>query len=184
MTTFAKSLFLIKYAIYMPPNTKDLAINQTMVAYGNPQNATAHARANNSDLLQSLKHLMKTRLQWYAISSNFIFLPVCKYAKLSILTGTHTVPVSCATDLPSTCSLCHKLHMTSSTCYQLCLSEAIHITCYLYYKLSMSKPVSVRSYKATHITKSMCVFSSLLLVTNTCNVIQALQRFFGNIFGS
>ena len=61
-TTFGKSSFLIKYAIYRPPNTKDLAINQTMVAYGNPQNATAHARANNSDLLQSLKHLMKTRL--------------------------------------------------------------------------------------------------------------------------
>ena len=35
------SLFLIKYrmryAIYMPPNTKDLAINQTVVAYGNRQ---------------------------------------------------------------------------------------------------------------------------------------------------
>ena len=45
-----KSLFLIKYrmryAIYMPSNTKDLAINQTMVAYGNRQNATAFARAN------------------------------------------------------------------------------------------------------------------------------------------
>ena len=44
-TAFEKSLFLIKYrmryAIYMPPNTKDLAINQTMVAYGNRQNATA-----------------------------------------------------------------------------------------------------------------------------------------------
>ena len=41
-TAFGKSLFLIKYrmryAIYMPPNTKDLAINQTMVAYGNRQN--------------------------------------------------------------------------------------------------------------------------------------------------
>ena len=65
-TTFGKSLFLIKYrmryAIYMPPNTKDLAINQTMVAYGNRQNATAFARANNSDLLRSLKHLMETRL--------------------------------------------------------------------------------------------------------------------------
>ena len=46
-TTFGKSLFLIKYrmryAIYMPPNTKDLAINQTTVAYGNRQNATAFA---------------------------------------------------------------------------------------------------------------------------------------------
>ena len=40
----------MRYAIYMPPNTKDLAINQTMVAYGNRQNATAFARANNSDL--------------------------------------------------------------------------------------------------------------------------------------
>ena len=36
-TTFVKSSFLAKYgmryAIYMPPNTKDLAINQAMFAY-------------------------------------------------------------------------------------------------------------------------------------------------------
>ena len=48
-------LFLIKYrmryAIYMPPDTKDLVINQTMVAYGNRQTP-----------LRSLKHLMETRL--------------------------------------------------------------------------------------------------------------------------
>ena len=66
LTTFGKSLFLIKYriryAIFMPPNTKELAINQTMVTYGNRPNATAFARANNSDLLRSLKHLMETRL--------------------------------------------------------------------------------------------------------------------------
>ena len=63
---FGKSLFLIKYrmcsAISMPSNAKDLAINQTMVAYGNRQNATVFARSNNSDLLRSLKHLMETRL--------------------------------------------------------------------------------------------------------------------------
>ena len=38
-TTFGKSLFLInyrmRYAIHMPPNTKDLAINRTMAVYGN-----------------------------------------------------------------------------------------------------------------------------------------------------
>ena len=65
--TFGTSLFLnkyrIRYAIYMPPNTKDLPTNQTMVAYGNRQNATAFARANNFDLLRSLKHLEETRLQ-------------------------------------------------------------------------------------------------------------------------
>ena len=65
-TTFGTSLFMIKYrkhyAIYILPNTKDLAINHTMVPYGNRQNATAFARANNSDLLRSLKHLMETRL--------------------------------------------------------------------------------------------------------------------------
>ena len=65
-TTFGKSLFLINYrmrcTIYMSPNTKDLAINQTMVAYGNRQNATAFALANSSDFLRSLKHLMETRL--------------------------------------------------------------------------------------------------------------------------
>ena len=69
MTIFGTSLFLIeyrmRYAIYMPPNTKDLAINQTMVAYGNRQSATAFALANNSDLLRSLKHLMETRLNEY-----------------------------------------------------------------------------------------------------------------------
>ena len=63
ITTFGKSLFLIEYSIYMPPNTKDLAINQTMVAYENQQNATTFARANNFDLLRSLKHSMETRLK-------------------------------------------------------------------------------------------------------------------------
>ena len=65
-TTFGKSVFLTKhrmrYAIYIPPNTKDLAINPTKSAYGNRQNATALARANNSNLLRSLKHLIETRL--------------------------------------------------------------------------------------------------------------------------
>ena len=65
--TFGKLLFLTKhrmrYTIYIPPNTKDLAINPMMVAYENRQNATAFTRANNSDLLRSLKHLMKTRLK-------------------------------------------------------------------------------------------------------------------------
>ena len=66
ITTFRKSLFLTKYrmryAICMPPNTKDPATNQTMVAYGNRQNAIAFARANNFDLSRPLKHLMETRL--------------------------------------------------------------------------------------------------------------------------
>ena len=65
-TTLGKSLFLTKhrmrYGIYIPLNTKDLAINPSMVAYGNRQNATAFARANNSDLLRLLKHLIETRL--------------------------------------------------------------------------------------------------------------------------
>ena len=56
--TFGKSSFLLKhrmrYTIYMPPNTKDIAINQTIVAYRNRQNATAFARANDSDLLRWL----------------------------------------------------------------------------------------------------------------------------------
>ena len=73
-TTFGKSIFLIKYrmryAIYMPPDTKDLAINLTMVAYENRQNATAFARVNNSDLLRSLKHLMGTRLYFLHMISD------------------------------------------------------------------------------------------------------------------
>ena len=51
-----------RYAIHIPPNTKDLAINLAMVAYGNRQNAITFARANNSYLLRALKHLMETRL--------------------------------------------------------------------------------------------------------------------------
>ena len=70
-TTFGKSLFLtqyrMRYAIYIPPKTKDLAINLAMVAYGNQQNATTFARANNSDLLRSLKHVMETRLTAVAV---------------------------------------------------------------------------------------------------------------------
>ena len=50
-TTFGKSLFLtqywMRYAIYIPPNTKDLAINITMVAYGNRQNAITVARCEH-----------------------------------------------------------------------------------------------------------------------------------------
>ena len=65
-TTFGKSLSLtqyrMRYAIYIPSNTKDLAINLTIVAYGNQQNAITFARANNSDLLRALKYLMETSL--------------------------------------------------------------------------------------------------------------------------
>ena len=65
-TTFGKLLFLteyrMSYEIYTPPNTKDLAINQTMVAYGNRQAAIAFAWANNLDLFRLLKHLIETRL--------------------------------------------------------------------------------------------------------------------------
>ena len=64
--TFVKSLVLIKdrmlYAIYMPPNTKDLAINQMMVAYGNRQNAIAFARVNHTGWLRPPKNLMETGL--------------------------------------------------------------------------------------------------------------------------
>ena len=65
-TTFGKSLFLtqywMRYAICILLNTKDLAINLTIVAYGNRQNAIMFARANNSDSLRALKPLMETRL--------------------------------------------------------------------------------------------------------------------------
>ena len=54
--------YRMRNAIYIPPNTKDLAINLTMVGYGNRQNAITLARANNSDFLRALKHLMETRL--------------------------------------------------------------------------------------------------------------------------
>ena len=55
--TFEESLFLtqyrMRYAIYIPPNTKYLAINLTMVAYINRQNVIVFARTNNSDLLRA-----------------------------------------------------------------------------------------------------------------------------------
>ena len=40
--------------IYIPLNTKDLAIELTMLAYGNRKNTMKFARANNSDLLRAL----------------------------------------------------------------------------------------------------------------------------------
>ena len=57
---FEKSLFLTLYAINIPPNTKDLAIaiHLTMVAYRNWKNSITFARANNSDLLRALRHLV------------------------------------------------------------------------------------------------------------------------------
>ena len=68
IATFGKSLFVTKcrmrYAIYMPPNPKDLAINQTMVAHGNCRNATAFARVNNSDLLRSTETFNGNQALW------------------------------------------------------------------------------------------------------------------------
>ena len=53
-----KSLFLtqywMRYAIYIPPTTKDLAINLTMVGYGNRQNEITFTQAKNSDLVRAL----------------------------------------------------------------------------------------------------------------------------------
>ena len=86
-TAFGKSLFLIKYrmryAINMPPNTKYLAMKRTMVAYVNRQNATAFARANNSDLLRSLKQLMETRLSkfWSDLTTQIL----CMWDLISLL---------------------------------------------------------------------------------------------------
>ena len=78
--TFGKSLFLTKhrmrYAIYIPQIKKDLAKNPTMVAYGNRQKAKVFARANKSDLLRSLKHLMETRLNSLF---PFLFSAQCHY---------------------------------------------------------------------------------------------------------
>ena len=84
---FRKLLFLTKYrmryAMYMPSNTKD----QTMVVYGNRQNAIALARANNFDLLRSLKHLMETRLyNRYGYKKQF---QLCK-VRLVLILSHHT----------------------------------------------------------------------------------------------
>ena len=64
----------MRYAIYIPPNTKDLTTNLTMVAYGNRQNATTFARANISDLSRSLKHLMETRLYCCFTTALLVYL--------------------------------------------------------------------------------------------------------------
>ena len=50
-------------------NTKDLAINLTMIAYAHRQNAVTFARANSSDsdLLRAQKHLIKTRIYNFKI---------------------------------------------------------------------------------------------------------------------
>ena len=51
----------MRYTVYIPLNAKDLTIDLIMLAYGNRQNAIKFTRANNSDLLGALKHLMETR---------------------------------------------------------------------------------------------------------------------------
>ena len=61
-TSFGKSFFItqhrMRYTFYIPLNAKDLTIELTMATYGNRQNA----RANNSNLLWALTHLIETRL--------------------------------------------------------------------------------------------------------------------------
>ena len=61
----------MRYAICIRLNAKDLAIDFMMLAYGNRPNAIKFARANNSDLLQALKHLMETRLSTKLLSFEF-----------------------------------------------------------------------------------------------------------------
>ena len=69
----------------MPPNTKALAKNLTMGAYGGRQNATAFVRAHNSDLLRSLKHLMETRLRLQFFLTHLLSLdhPLIAYRQLA-----------------------------------------------------------------------------------------------------
>ena len=111
--TFGKSLFLIKYqmryAVYMPPNTKDLAINR------NRQNPTAFGRANNSDLLRSLKHLLKTRLyslRWggcIGMTCHYMQIDICTNKKFSdIILSQYIYTVSCLDQ--DTSFLTWKLH--------------------------------------------------------------------------
>ena len=61
-------------------DAKNLAINLAMLTYGNRPNAIKFARANNSDLLRALKHLMETRLNAYA-----------NIMSMSLLTSTYKV---------------------------------------------------------------------------------------------
>ena len=47
----------------VPPNTKDLAINQMMVAYGNRKKTQQRSHEQTTPIsLRVLKHLMETRL--------------------------------------------------------------------------------------------------------------------------
>ena len=62
-----------------------------MVAYGNRQNATTSARANNSDLLSSLKHLMETRLK-----SNLSKISTTCYTLLKSSEVFETFKLSCS----------------------------------------------------------------------------------------
>ena len=60
----------MRYAIYAPPNTKNLAINQTTVAYENQQKRNSICASKQLQLvLLSLRHLMETRLK---IQTNYI----------------------------------------------------------------------------------------------------------------
>ena len=63
-TNFGKSLFLtqywVRYVIYIPPNTNDLAANLTMVACGNQQ------KRNNGRTSKQLRFVSTT----YTINGN------------------------------------------------------------------------------------------------------------------
>ena len=71
----------MRYVIYMLPDTKDLAINQTMVAYGNRQNATFN-RNQALDSSLRLDYHVKQYIHAYAKKSIFNKLfKIIKYCK-------------------------------------------------------------------------------------------------------
>ena len=63
----------MRYAIHIPPNTKDLAINLAMVAYGNP------AKCNNVRTRKQLRFVASTEIFNGNQSTFFYYIMVNYY---------------------------------------------------------------------------------------------------------
>ena len=81
-----------------------------MLAYGNRANAMKFARANNSDLLRALKHLMETRLNCFKQIISFCHLLIVQLYNCTgegwISTGDTTLSHSICTYKPYTNVMC------------------------------------------------------------------------------
>ena len=150
-----------------------------MLAYGNRANAMKFARANNSDLLRALKHLMETRLnalyKLALLHSNLFVIILLQYVEtlLAIKSGDlNNTGILHFTDLIILISLEVKASYKSSCVFLCCCFYRLQSIMYLLSKkaniiLNKYAISTVKRILKTHLrTYSLC---KDLATDNLCN---------------